>query len=85
MAVLRFVPKSDWEVLKNYLNDKGVILIPEENTKGIEKLKQYELDDYEDVWYDFGGEADIWVDIASHEDHYVIKKLCEAAEEEDED
>ena len=82
---LKIVPQSDWDVLKKYLNAEGVVLVPEENVKGIERLKQHGLENNEEISYDFGGDANVWVDIAYHEESYPINDLCGSAEVEEEE
>lgn len=68
MTKIRVVPKNHWDIIRSYLyNSNGaLILIPEET---ISQYPPKEADllrkaDEQDIDYDFGGEADHWVDIA---------------------
>lgn len=68
---IKIVPKQDWEILQKYL-DKNVVLIPEEvldtleNKAHADALRAGKKSHFD---YDFGGEADIWVDIVRDTDH----------------
>lgn len=73
---LKIVPQSDWEILRKYLDAEGVVLVPEENLTGVQKLHFYGLKHNTDVDYDFGGEPNVWVDIAPNVDSYAISELC---------
>lgn len=64
-AVIKVVPPEDMAVLKKYLKaSDGIALIPEElaNEMGVS--------DGQHADYDFGGNADIFVDIVESTDHY---------------
>lgn len=68
MAKIRVIPKNHWNIIRSYLYDGNgaLILIPEET---ISQYPAKEADllrkaDEQDINYDFGGEADHWVDIA---------------------
>lgn len=76
---LKIVPQEDWEVLKKYLDADGVVLVPENNLAGVQKLYFHGLKSNTDVDYDFGGEPNVWVDIAPHVDSYAISELCSYA------
>ena len=79
MSVVRVVPKNDYEVIKKYLADKDagiVVLIPED----IAERNQLTHLDEEERDYDCGGEADLWVELVSHDDHYFIREMKEKGE-----
>lgn len=67
---VKVVPKEDWDVLRKYVNGSGVILIPAELAEktGVEE---------QEVEYDFGGDADVWVDIVRDETHHLYDILSE--------
>lgn len=82
MSVVKVVPKKEYEIIKKYLtsHDTGiVILIPEDiaERNGLKHL------DEEDIDYDCGGEADLWVEIVSHDDHYFVREMKAREEESD--
>lgn len=70
-AIVKVVPKKDWEIIKKYLGSDGVVLIPEDVAKqeGVEHM------DYEEVSYNFGGEADVWMDVVCDGNHHVMPIL----------
>jgi hypothetical protein len=79
MSVVRVVPKEDYKVIKKYLagQDAGVIvLIPED----IAERNQLTHLDEEEIDYDCGGDADLWVELISHDDHYFIREIKEKGE-----
>jgi hypothetical protein len=72
--------KEEWEILSPILaelGEGGVIIAP----NVVEKLnkKGIEIDSYDEN-YDYGGEADIWLDVVYDEDHMFIIKICEEEE-----
>lgn len=74
---LKIVPQKDWDILRKYLDAEGVVLVPESNQVGIKRLANHDIHDGEDIYYDFGGDANVWVDIAFDEDSYPINELCD--------
>lgn len=76
MAILKIVPKEDWDVLEKYFNKgTGVILVPEPS---LEKYfpqamaKVIKTEDGKNLYYDFGGgDPDFYVDIATTPSHYA--------------
>ena len=81
MAANIIVPtKKQWEILSPILaelGEGGVIVAPDV----VEQLNNdgIELDNY-DERYDYGGEANIWLDVVYDEDHMFIIKICEEEE-----
>lgn len=71
MTKLKIVPQNEWEIIKKYLTVEGVVLIPE----NIAKEVKCEGFDEEVIDYDFGGDADCWVDIVLNKDHFALKTL----------
>lgn len=82
MSVVRVVPKEDYVVISKYLagQDSGiVVLIPEDIA---ERNQLTHLDEAE-IDYDCGGDADLWVELISHDDHYFIREIKGKEEEEE--
>lgn len=84
MAVVRVVPKEDYQILSKYLagqDSEVVVLIPEEVA---ERTQLAHLDE-QDIDYDCGGDAvpyvDLWVELVSHDDHYFVNEMKEREEE----
>lgn len=66
MAVLKIIPQEHWAIIKEYTEDNNaIIFVPEDNLKELPKkyAKLIENANGEHIDYDFGDEADIWVDI----------------------
>ena len=79
-AVLRLVPQKDWEVLKKYLSgSEGCVLIPETLLYSLPENQRNRLQgsDSSLVEYDYGGEADVWVDMVQSPDAYFLKDFFE--------
>lgn len=79
MAILKIIPKADYDVLKKYIGiENGVVLLPEEvlNSFPTEVQKKYrEIEQNGDFDYDFGGEPDVCADIVLCEDSYAHCEL----------
>lgn len=67
MAAVKIVPEEDMRVLEKYLDAKGVVLISEAVVRQLP-----EICDNMVVDYNFGGDADVWVDIVRDDDHYFL-------------
>jgi len=72
MAV-RIVPDKDWDIIRKYIDCESVILVKESLIKEL-NLDEDEVIDHGDG-YDFGGEADIWVDVVSNEGHFFLQEM----------
>lgn len=72
-AKVKIVPTKDWEIIREYLNEEGVLLIPE----NIAKEQNVEYLNGKNIDYDFGGEADCWIDIAASKKHTFFQDLVE--------
>lgn len=90
MAKLIIIPEEDYNVVKKYLPSSGfpdsVVLVPETVIKGSDfpaetAAKLRELDG-QPIDYDFGGEADLFVDIITDKDHYALASLGLPASDE---
>lgn len=79
-ALVRMVPREDWEVLKKYLTDtEGCVLLSESVLEGLPKEQREQLQRVDNcaVEYDYGGEADVWVDMVQSPDAYFLKGFFE--------
>lgn len=90
MAKLVIIPEEDYDVVKKYLPSSGfpdsVVLVPETVIEGSDfpaetAAKLRELDG-QPIDYDFGGEADLFVDIITDKDHYALASLGLPASDE---
>lgn len=83
MAKVRIVPKKDWEIVSKYIGaNEALILVPEELLEKMpdnQKSRIAHLDRHE-IDYDFGGEADIWIDIPHLDGGCCMEALTEEEE-----
>lgn len=91
MAKLVIIPEEDYDVVKKYLPSSGfpdsVVLVPETVIEGSDfpaetAAKLRELDG-QPIDYDFGGEADLFVDVITDKDHYALASLGLATADEE--
>lgn len=72
MAQLVVLPDEEFKKIVNRIGGSGItVLMPKSlaDKHGLEEGDDRLLD------YDTGGDADLWVDIAGHENHYVFSWL----------
>ncbi len=77
MVKLFIVPEKDWDILKKYLGESGVVLVPQHVYDKLPDNKKEALESEQQIDYDFGGEADVWVDFALSEDAYALTNILE--------
>lgn len=83
-AVVRVVLDADMEILDKYLSEEGVVLIPQSLAAEISPNTPQDVDELYLDGYDFGGDADVWVDIARTVDHMVVDRIKVELEKEKE-
>lgn len=78
VAVVKVVSEEDWKVLKKYISSdcSGLVLVKED------VAKERGIEDGYDRGYDFGGDADVWLDLVDTEDHSFIKEEGEGDKKE---
>ena len=74
-AYIKVIAEEDLPVLQKYLDDDGVILIHKIVADKLEKEVGYSVDGIFLPGYDFGGEADKWVDIICDEQHFAYQTI----------
>lgn len=85
-AYLRVVPDEDFEILQRYLEDDGGVVLIQSSTAATMFGKQTdELDGLDLMDYNFGGEADVWVDIVHSPSHCAAEAVRSALAEDEED
>ena len=85
MATMRIVPKAHWDILQEYLAvPSGVVLIREDvlDTMTDEQKAFLQENDGGETNYDFGGEADLWVETVITKDHYFFGSVFPEPNEE---
>jgi hypothetical protein len=93
LAKIKIVPKEEWKIVKKYISGgeygSGVVLIPESVLEEITERKTVsiikDLNDEEYMDYEFGGDADVWVDVVLSKKHLFVKDIESKIEEEKED
>lgn len=81
MAILRIVPEKDCQVLREYLSEPGVVLLPESVLAGFSpdvQRKFRRMDQEGQIDYDFGGDPDVYVDVIRSDWGYAYKTLTAA-------
>lgn len=69
-AFLKFPTEREWEVLVKFLDNEGCIIVPPDVAMEISSARGSNITDQCEEWedklieYDFGGEPDVYVDIA---------------------
>lgn len=79
MANVKIVPKKDWEIIKSYLDQNACVLIPQTVIESMlpEKAQKVleAIEDGKADMYDFGGEADIIIDLPLTAESYFFQYL----------
>lgn len=79
-ATLRIITKEQEQILDTLLEGDGVVLMTEEAAKQIAKQLGVSPEELNELYvdsYDYGGEADKWVDIVRSEEHLFVDHLSE--------
>ena len=82
MAKLKIVPSEHWGVLKEYLCNPGMVLVPEDAMSSFsdeQKSRLQEINEGGFVDYDFGGEPDLYIDIIYDRTSYAAEAILEIA------
>lgn len=84
-AYVHVVPDAEYEILQKYL-DEGAVLVRQSVADEIkEKTGKSPAGLYLDG-YNFGGEADVWIDVVRDKSHMAYDAIvCEIASEQRED
>lgn len=61
------------ELLELVGDNQGIVIV----RKSIANNVGLDENNISDVSYDFGGDADIWIDFVGHEQHYFIEEARE--------
>lgn len=83
MAKVIYVKPEHRDVLREYLGagDGGVVLLM--NDEVVKKAEASGIDDGDSLHgYDFGGDADLWVEVVSSADHYAFDTDCDIVKSE---
>jgi hypothetical protein len=70
-TLIKYVAPKDVKTLNKYFNgNDGVTLI---FSTAQTKAKELGIEDGKTIEYDFGGEADVWLDLVYDEDHQLLQ------------
>lgn len=84
MAIMRIVPKEDWDVLWKYLGaGSGAVLVREDVLTELPDKQREAVKESDNnvIDYDFGGDADMWVETVLSADHYFFDSMFPEEEE----
>lgn len=74
-AYIKVVEEQDWPVLRKYLDKDGVVLVSKDVAEKLKRQGTGSIDGRYFDGYDFGGDADKFVDIVTSEEHYAVKMM----------
>lgn len=74
-GILRIMTSDEEKLINRLLMDEGIVLITEAAAVQIAAELEIEKEKLDELYldaYDYGGEADKWVDIVRSEDHLCV-------------
>lgn len=74
-AYVKVIEEKDYLTLKTYLERDGVVLVSPEMARKLEEETGKEIDGLFLDRYDFGGEADKFVDLIQSEQHFAVEAI----------
>ena len=69
----KIVSDKDFNLICEYLDSPGIVLIKESTAKELGLTQE----NIKDVDYTFGGDADVWVDLVSSDQHLFVQEAKE--------
>lgn len=79
MATMKIVPKEHWDILQEYLSIPcgGVVLIQEDVLDTLTEEQKTFLQENDGSYtdYDFGGDADLWVENVATKNHHFFSSM----------
>lgn len=79
-ATLRIITKEQEQLLNTLLEGEGIVLMTEDAAKQVAKQLGVSPEELNELYvdsYDYGGEADKWVDVVRSEEHLFVDYLSE--------
>ncbi len=73
-AYVHVVPDEEYEILQKYL-DEGAVLVRQSVAEEIREKTGENPDGLYLDGYDFGGDADVWVDVVRNKDHMAYDAI----------
>lgn len=76
-AYVHVIPDAEYEILQKYL-DEGAVLVRQSIADEIREKTGENPDGLYLYGYDFGGEADVWIDVVRNRDHMAYAAIISA-------
>lgn len=79
-ATLRIITKEQEQILSTLLEGEGIVLMTEEAAAQVSVQLGVSTEELNELYvdsYDYGGEADKWVDVVRNDDHIFVDHLTE--------
>ena len=76
-AYVHVIPDAEYEILQKYL-DEGAVLVRQSIADEIREKTGENPDMLYLYGYDFGGEADVWIDVVRNRDHMAYTAIISA-------
>ena len=73
-AIVHVVPEAEYEILQKYL-DEGAVLVRQSVADEIKAKTGESPDELYLDGYDFGGEADVWIDVVKNNNHMAYDAI----------
>ena len=73
-AYVHVIPDEEYEILQKYL-DEGAVLVRQSVAEEIREKTGENPDGLYLDGYDFGGDADVWVDVVRNKDHMAYDAI----------
>lgn len=87
-AYVHVIPDVEYEILQKYL-DEGAVLVRQSVADEIKEKTGENPDGLYLDGYDFGGDADVWVDVVRNKDHMaydaIVKEITGTEDDFDDD
>lgn len=87
-AYVHVIPDEEYEILQKYL-DEGAVLVRQSVADEVKAKTGESPDDLYLDGYDFGGEADIWIDVVRNKNHMaydaIIREITSTEDDSDDD
>lgn len=82
-AFIRVVEEKDWPILGKYLDEDGVILVSKQIADQLEEKIGRPIDGEYLDGYNFGGDADQFVEMVCNEHHYSFQEILDNLKEDE--
>ena len=81
---IHFPTREQWDILKEFLEDPGAVIVAPDVEETLTEEEKEALKEASDG-YDFGGDADVWLDVVYDRDHMFIRDTLNNINNDDDD